>query len=90
MPALDALPPGVADIQVVQQGIEVGGEGVVVIPGCRLAGLAEPAPVVGDDPVPGLEQGRDLLVPGAAAERIAVDQHHRLAGAMILVMDLDV
>jgi AAA ATPase domain len=76
-------------LALLQQGIEVGGEGVVVIPGCRLAGLAEPAPVVGDDPVPGRQQGRDLLVPGAAAERVAVDQHDRLAGAMILVVDLD-
>ena len=81
---------GVAQVQVVQQGVQVGGEGVVVIAGGRLAGLAEPAPVVGDDPVAGLQQRRDLLVPGAAAERIAVDQHHRLAGAVILVMDLDV
>jgi hypothetical protein len=77
-------------VQVLQQGVQVGGEGVVVIAGDRLAGLAEPAPVVGDDPVAGLEQRRDLPVPGTAAERVAVDQHHRLAGAMILVMDLDV
>jgi hypothetical protein len=66
VPALDALPSGVADIQVVQHGVEVGGEGVVVIPGCRLTGLDDPAPVVGDDPVPGLQQDRDLLVPGPA------------------------
>ena len=90
VPALDALPSGAADIQVVQQGIEVGGEGVAVIPGCRLAGLAEPAPVIGDHPVPGLQQDRDLLVPGPAAERVAVDQHDGLAGAVILVVDLDV
>ena len=81
---------GVVQVQVVQQGSQIGGEGVVVIAGDRLAGLAEPAPVIGDDPVAGLEQGRDLLVPAAAAERVAVDQYHRLAGAMILVMDLDV
>jgi hypothetical protein len=81
---------GVAQVEALHQHAEVGGEGVVVIAGGRLAGLAEPAPVVGDDPVPGLEQGRDLLVPGPAAERVPVDQHHRLAGAVILVMDLDV
>jgi hypothetical protein len=69
---------------VLQQDVEVGGEGVVVIPGRRLAGLAEPAPVVGDDPVPGVQQDRDLLVPGAAAQRVAVDQDDRQAGAMIL------
>ena len=81
---------GVAQVEVLQQAVQVGGEGVVVVAGGGLAGLAEPAPVVGDDPVAGLQQGRDLLVPGAAAERVAVDQHHRLAGAMILVIDLDV
>src|SRR5262249_51077746 len=44
----------------------------------------------GDHPVPGLQQRRDLPVPGAAADRVPVDQHHRLAGAVVLVMDLDV
>src|SRR5215471_6845935 len=73
-----------------QQGVQVGGEGVVVVAGGGLAGLAEPAPVVGDDPVAGLQQGRDLLVPGPAAERVPVDQHHRLAGAVIFVVDIDV
>ena len=81
---------GVAQVEVLQQGVQVGGEGVVVVADGRLAGLAEPAPVVGDHPVPGLQQHRDLLVPGAAAERVPVDQHHRLAGAVILVVDLDV
>jgi hypothetical protein len=81
---------GVAQVEVFEQGIEVGGEGVVVIPGCRLTGLAEPPPVVGDDPVPGVKQDLDLLVPGAAAERVTVDQHDGLAGAVVLVVDLDV
>jgi len=79
-----------AQVQVLQQRAEVGGEGVVVIAGGGLAGLAEPAPVVGDNPVPGVQQGRDLPVPGAAAERVPVDQHDGLAGAVILVVDLDV
>ena len=77
-------------IQVVQQAVQVGGEGVVVVADDRLAGLAEAAPVVGDDPIAGLQQDRDLLVPGPAAERIAVDQHDRLAGAVVLVVDLDI
>jgi hypothetical protein len=81
---------GVAQIQVLQQRVQVGGEGVVVVAGDRLAGPAEPAPIVGDDPVAGLQQDRDLLVLGPAAEGVAVDQHHRLAGAVILVVDLDV
>jgi hypothetical protein len=81
---------GAAQVQVLQQGVEVSGEGVIVVASGRLAGLAEPAPVIDDDPVPGVQQDRDLLVPGPAAERVAVDQHHRLAGAVILVVDLDV
>jgi hypothetical protein len=81
---------GVAQVEVLQQGVQVGGEGVVVVPGGGLAGLAEPAPVVGDHPVAGIQQGWDLLVPGAAAERVPVDQHHRPAGAVIVVIDLDV
>jgi len=81
---------GVAQVEVFHQGVQVSGEGVVVVAGRRLAGLAEPAPVIGDDPVPGVQQHWDLLIPGTAAERVAVDQHDGLAGAMILVVDLDV
>jgi hypothetical protein len=44
----------------------------------------------GDDPVAGLQQGRDLLVPGPAAERVSVDQDHGLARAVVFVVDLDV
>ncbi len=77
-------------VQVVQQAVQVGGEGVVVVADDRLAGLAEAAAVIGDDPVAGLQQDRDLLVPGPAAERIPVDQHDRLARAVVLVVDLDI
>jgi hypothetical protein len=40
--------------------------------------------------VAGVQEDGDLLVPGAAAERVAVDQRDGLAGTMILVVDLDV
>jgi hypothetical protein len=52
---------GVAQVQVLEQVAQVGGEGVVVVAGGGLAGLAEAAAVVGDDPVPGLEQRGDCL-----------------------------
>jgi hypothetical protein len=42
-----------AQVQVLKQHRQVSGEGVVVIAGGGLAGLAEPAPVIGDDPVAG-------------------------------------
>jgi hypothetical protein len=37
-----------------EHGVEVGGEGVVVVTNGRLAGLAEAATVIGDDAVAGL------------------------------------
>ena len=80
----------VAQVQVLQQSRQVGGESVVVVADHGLAGQAEPAAVVGDDPVPGRQQRRDLLVPAAAAERVAVDEDDRLAGPVVLVVDLDV
>ena len=79
-----------AQVQVGNQGVQVGGEGVVVIAGGRLAGLPEAAAVVGDDPVPGLQQDAFLLLPGVSVERVAVDQHDRLPGAVVFVVDLDV
>src|SRR6516225_6484995 len=81
---------GVAQVQVRREGMQVGGERVVVVPGGGLAGLAEPAPVVGDHAAPGPEQYRDLLVPGAAAERVTVNEHDGRAGAVVFVVDLDV
>jgi hypothetical protein len=70
--------------------VQVGGEGVVVIADGGLAGLPEAAAVVGDDPVPGLQKDAFLLFPGVPVERVAVDQHDRLPGAVVLVVDLDV
>jgi hypothetical protein len=77
---------GVAQVQVLQQGGQAGREGVVVVTQCGLAGVAEPAPIVGDHPVAGFQQHRDLFVPGAAAEGVAVDQHHRWPGAVVFVV----
>ena len=71
----------------------LGHSTVVVAMGVAIVvalGLAEPAAVVGDDPVAGLQQHPDLLVPGPAAERVLVDQHDGLADAVVLVVDLDV
>jgi hypothetical protein len=75
-------------VQVLQQGVQVGGEGVVVIADRRLAGPVEPAPVIGDDPVPGLQQHAFLPFPGVPVQQVAVDQHHRTAAAVIFVVDL--
>jgi hypothetical protein len=39
---------------------------------------------------PGLQQHALLLLPGVTVERIAVDEHDRLAAAVVLVVELDV
>ena len=80
----------ITQVEVLQQRVEVGGERVAVIADGGLAGQAEPAAVVGDDPAPRIEQVRDLFVPGAAAKRIPMDQHHGLASAMVLIVNLNV
>src|SRR5712691_4634834 len=54
---------------------------------------AQPEPgaaVVGDDPVPSLEEDAFLLFPRVPVERVAVNEHDRLPGAVVLVVDLDV
>jgi hypothetical protein len=80
----------IGQVEFGQQGVEVGGESVVVVAVGRLAGLTESAPVIGDDPVARLQQNRDLLVPGAAAERVAVDQDNGPALAVVLVIQIDI
>jgi hypothetical protein len=47
------------------------------------------SPVLADDPVAGREQDRELLVPGPAAERVAVDEDHRRTAAVVLVVKVD-
>jgi hypothetical protein len=80
----------VGQVQVGDQRVQVGGEGVVVVAGRGLAGLAEAAPVISDHPVAGLQQDAFLLLPGVPVQRVAVNQHDRLAGAVVFVVDLDV
>ncbi len=80
----------IVQVEGVEHHVEVGGERVVVVPLAGLAGLAEPAAVVRDDPVPGLEQCAGLRGPGCSAERVPVDQHHRLAGSVVFVVEVDV
>jgi hypothetical protein len=79
----------VAQVKHVHEPAKVGGERVVVIADGRLAGGAEAAAVIGDDPVAGVQQRRELLLPGVAVQRVAVDQHHRPSAAVVLVVDLD-
>src|SRR5690348_11357909 len=69
--------------------MEIGGERVEVISGAGPARGAEAAPVVGDHPVPGGEQGCLLLFPRVPVLRVAVDQHDRGTGPVIFLVDPD-
>src|SRR5207248_1422394 len=55
----------------------------------RLARTTKPAPVVADDAMAAREQLAFLTLPRVPVERVAVDQNHRLAAPVILVVDLD-
>ena len=80
---------GLVQVEPVHQGLEVRGEGLVVVAGRRLAGLPEPTPVVGDHAVAGFQQDRDLLVPCTPAEGVAMDQDHRRSRAGVLIVEVD-
>src|SRR5260221_1396442 len=76
--------------KVVEQGVQVGGEGVVVVTRRGLTRQAEAAPVVVDRAVARRKQLALLALPGAPVQRIAVNQHDGAAAAVIFVVDLDV
>src|SRR6185437_1341683 len=79
----------VIELQVLEQRVEVGGKGVVVVADGRLAGTAEPPSVVADDSVAVGQQRTLLALPRVAVQRIAVDKDDRRTGAVVLVVDLD-
>jgi hypothetical protein len=62
---------------------------VVVVAGCRLAGLFEPASVVGDHSMAVVQQRGDLFVLGAAAERVAVDEHYGPPRSVVFLVHVD-
>jgi len=78
-----------AQVEPGEQDMEVGGEGVEVISGAGPAGGAGAPPVVGDDPVPGSQQGCLLFFPGVPVQRVAVHQHEGRTGPVIFVVDPD-
>ena len=80
----------VVQVEPGQHGVEVAGQGVVVVGGgvAGLVALAEPAAVVGDHPVAGVREGGHLVRPRRTAERPAVDQDDRAALAAA-VLDVE-
>src|SRR2546422_498556 len=71
------------------QHVQIGREGVVVVADGRLARATKPSPVVADHAMAAREQLAFLTLPRVPVQRVAVDQHHRLAAAVIFVVDLD-
>ena len=59
-----------SEVEVLEQRVQVGGEGVVVVADGRLARAAEAAAVVADAAVAGGEQLALLALPGVAVERV--------------------
>src|SRR5580704_15476550 len=80
----------IAQLQLGDQFAKVLGEGVVVVPRGWLAGLAEASPVIGDDPVPSLQQDGKLFLPRSTAQWVPVDQDNGLPRAVVFVVKLDV
>src|SRR5262249_21057176 len=79
----------VTQVHGLEQAAQVVGERVVVITTGRLAGLAEAASFVGDDPIAALEKDGHLLVPRTTTEWIAVDEDDRSARAVVFVVQVD-
>src|SRR5882762_4816588 len=70
--------------------VQVLGEGVVVVARCRLAGLAEPSAVIGDDTVPRSQKRWNLLLPRGGIQWISMDKDDGVARAMIFIVEIDV
>src|SRR6266853_1956051 len=77
------------EVEPAEQDVKIAGQRVEVIAGARPARGAEAPPVVGDHPVPGGQQGCLLLFPRVPVQRVAVYQHDRRTGPVILVVDPD-
>lgn len=76
--------------EMVEQRLQTARERVIVIAARRLTGLADAPTVIADAAVSVLEQHPLLTLPGVAVTRVAVDQDDRLAGPVVVVVDLDV
>ncbi len=79
-----------AQMEVTDELMEVFGKSVVVVARAWLARLAETTAVIGNDAMAGGQQRWNLPLPRSAAQRIPVDEYHRIAGAMVFVIETDV
>src|SRR5437764_4418844 len=74
----------------VDELVQVFSKGVVVVAGDGVAGFPETAAVIEDDAMTCGEKHRNLLFPGSTVERISMNQNHRMARTVILIVKLDV
>ncbi|MNV60367.1 hypothetical protein D3C71_1528270 [compost metagenome] len=81
---------GRVQVQVVEQDVQVLGQRIVVIALPGLGRMAETPAVIADHPETRLYQRPHLWLPGAATQRPAMDQHHGLALAEILIVQLQI
>src|SRR5262249_44877412 len=75
--------------ELLEQLVEIGGEGVVVVARASLARTAEASAVVGNHAVPGGEERGRLLFPRCSAQRPPVDQDNGRSGPMVFVIEVD-
>src|SRR5215469_557487 len=77
------------EFQVMHNMMQVLRKSVVVVSRRGLTGLPKSAPVVGDHAIARVEKRGDLFFPRRAAEGISVNQHDRLSGTVIFVIEMD-
>ena len=70
--------------------MQVFSEGVVIVAGRWLAGLAETSAVVGDDTVTCSQESWHLLFPRSTAQWISMDKDNGLTRTVVLVVEIDV
>src|SRR5664280_3020094 len=80
----------IAELELRHEFVQVLSEGVVVVAGSWLAGLAESSAVIGDDTVSRRQKRCDLLLPGSATQWISVNKNNRVTRAMVLIIEIDV
>jgi len=72
------------------QLVQIFRESIVVVARRGLAGLAKSPAVIGDDAITGFQKNGYLPLPGAPAQRITMDQDHRLPSAVVLIVEINV
>ena len=70
--------------------MQVFSEGVVIVAGRGLAGLAETSAIISNDAVTSSQESWHLLFPGSAAQWVSVNKDNRLTRTVVLIVKVDV